>query len=105
MPDPLRPPSPRPVTPLPGPDSQAVVDQAIASLGTLRDPDWLGDAGVRVHVLATLIAHAQALLPTTVAEARDQGYSWAQIGDRLGVTARTAARRFRHATTQEPPLD
>jgi len=59
------------VTPFCDQASQAVVDQAVASLGTVRDPDWLGDAGVRLHVLASLIAQATALLPDTVAEGRD----------------------------------
>jgi len=95
------------VTPFCDQASQAVVDQAVASLGTVRDPDWLGDAGVRLHVLASLIAQATALLPDTVAEARDQGYSWAEISDRLGIAATTAERHFsqRALANPHPQLD
>jgi hypothetical protein len=84
--------------------SQAVLDEAITSLGIVRDPDWLGDAGVRLHVLASLIAQATALLPPTVAEARQQGYSWGHIGQRLGIAATTAKRHFhQHALTNPRP--
>jgi hypothetical protein len=94
------------VTPFCDQASQAVLEEAIASLGTLRDPDWLGDAGVRLHVLASLIAQATALLPPTVAEARDQDYSWTQIGQRLGIAATTAHRQFSHTRTRtHPQLD
>ena len=55
---------PQAVTPFLDQASQAVLEKAIASLGTLRDPDWLGDASARLHVLASLIAQATALLPT-----------------------------------------
>jgi hypothetical protein len=36
------------------------------------------------------------ILPQTVHDARDQELTWAQIGELLGTTATTAARRYRN---------
>jgi hypothetical protein len=84
---------PAPVT---GPDSLQVLDEAIDQLARLRTPYWLGDSAVRLHALASLIAQAQQLLPQAVHDARDQELTWAQIGELLGTTAATAARRHRN---------
>jgi hypothetical protein len=63
-------------------DTAAVLDDAVALLGTLRLPTgWLGDAGVELHLLASLIAETERRLPGAVAAARDQDLSWAEIGD------------------------
>jgi hypothetical protein len=43
-------------------DSQTVLNQAIDSLAQLRTPYWLGDAGVRLHALASLVAQADQAL-------------------------------------------
>jgi len=83
-------------TPVTGPDSHHVLDEAIHQLSRLRTPYWLGDSGVRLHALATLIAQAQQLLPQAVHDARDQELTWAEIGELLGTTADTAARRYRN---------
>ena len=79
-----------------GDDSLAVLSEAIDSLARLRTPYWLGDSGVRLHALASLIAQAGQLLPQAVRDARDQELTWAQIGELLGTTAVTAARRYRN---------
>jgi hypothetical protein len=84
---------PAPVT---GPDSLHILDQAIDQLAQLRTPYWLGDSGVRLHALASLIAQAEQLLPQAVHDARDQELTWAEIGELLGTTATTAARRYRN---------
>jgi hypothetical protein len=84
---------PAPVT---GHDSLQVLDEAIDQLARLRTPYWLGDSGVRLHALASLIAQAQQLLPQAIHDARDQELTWAQIGELLGTTAATAARRYRN---------
>jgi hypothetical protein len=83
---------PAPVT---GPDSLQVLDEATDQLARLRTPYWLGDSGVRLHALASLITQAQQLLPQAVHDARDQELTWAQIGELLGTTPATAARRYR----------
>jgi hypothetical protein len=77
-------------------DSLQVLDQAIDQLARLRTPYWLGDSAVRLHALASLIAQAEQLLPQAVHDARDQELAWAEIGELLGVTAATTARRYRN---------
>ena len=80
-----------------GDDTAAVLDEALESLGTLRMPTRsLGDAGVAIHLLVSLMAEAERRLPRTAAEARDQDYSWAEIGDLLGTTRAAAWQRFAH---------
>jgi len=81
--------------PATGPDSLQVLDEAIDQLARLRTPYWLGDSTVRLHALTSLIAQAQQLLPQAVHDARDQELTWTQIGELLGTTAATAARRYR----------
>ena len=93
------------IQPATGPDSERVIDDAIATLGTLRDLPWLGDAGATLHLLVSLIHQAQQQLPRAVADARDQDYSWAEIADLLGVTRASAWQRYAgHTTTNRTPL-
>jgi len=82
--------------PATGDDSLAVLSEAIDNLARLRTAYWLGDSAVRLHALASLIAQAQQLLPQAVHDARDQELTWAQIGELLGTTPTTAARRYRN---------
>lgn len=77
-----------------GDDTEVVVDQALDSLGGARGLCWLGDAATRLHLLASLIAETERLLPRAVADARDQQCSWAQIGDLFGVTRASAQQRY-----------
>jgi hypothetical protein len=84
---------PAPVT---GPDSLQVLDEAIDQLAQLRTPYWLGDSAVRLHALTSLIAQAEQLLPQAIHDARDQELTWPQIGELIGTTAATAARRHRN---------
>jgi len=78
--------------------SATVLGEAIDTLAALRTPYWLGDSAVHLHVLASLLAQAEALLPDAVAQARDQEVTWDEIGQLLGLSGSTAARRYRHAT-------
>jgi hypothetical protein len=82
--------------PATGTDSLHVLDEATDQLARLRTPYWLGDSAVHLHALASLIAQAQQLLPQAVHDARDQELTWTQIGELLGTTATTAARRYRN---------
>ncbi|HEY5271875.1 MAG TPA: hypothetical protein VIJ34_01435 [Acidimicrobiales bacterium] len=82
------------LAPKAGNDSAAVLDQAIGSLGTLRSMGWVGDAGVDLHLLTSLIAEASSRLPRAIADARDQDLSWAEIADLLGVTRASAWQRY-----------
>ena len=77
-------------------DSLQVLEEAIERPARLRTPYWPGDSGVRLHALASLIAQARQLLPQAVHDARDQELTWAEIGELLGTTAATAARRYRN---------
>jgi hypothetical protein len=79
-----------------GDDSLHVLTEAIEHLARLRTPYWLGDSAVRLHALTSLIAQAEQLLPQAVHDARDQELTWTQIGELLGTTAATAARRYRN---------
>ncbi|MGH9088928.1 MAG: hypothetical protein ACRDYZ_12600 [Acidimicrobiales bacterium] len=94
-----------------GDDTVAVLDEALASLGTVRMPTgWLGDAAVELHLLASLRAEIERRLPETVAAARDQELSWAAIGDLVGTTRAAAWQRFArtataaHKSTRRAPL-
>jgi hypothetical protein len=82
--------------PTTGDDSLTVLNDAIDHLAQLRTTYWLGDSAVRLHTLASLIAQAEQLLPQAVRDARDQELTWTQIGELLGTTAATAARRYRN---------
>jgi hypothetical protein len=68
-----------------GEDSEAVLEAAIDSLGALRGLSWLGDAPIRLHLLASLIAETERHLPWAVADARDQDCSWAHVEDHVTV--------------------
>ncbi|MGH3402440.1 MAG: hypothetical protein ACRDRJ_08015 [Streptosporangiaceae bacterium] len=78
-------------------DSVAVLAEAADTLAALRTPYWLGDTAVGLHALASLIAQAQQMIPGAVHEARDQGHTWAEIGQLLNLSPATAARRYRRA--------
>jgi hypothetical protein len=83
--------------PTTGNDSLQVLNDAVDQLARLRTAYWLGDSAVHLHALASLIAQAQQLLPQAVHDARDQELTWAQIGELLGTTPATAARRYRNS--------
>ena len=81
--------------PATGDDSLAVLTEAIEALARLRTAYWLGDSAVHLHALTSLTAQAGQLLPEAIRDARDQELTWAQIGELLGTTPATAARRYR----------
>ena len=78
-------------------DSLEVLNDAIDTLARRRTLYWLGESSVRLHALASLLAQAERLLPEAVHDARDQEFTWAEIGDLLNTTTATAARRYRNA--------
>jgi hypothetical protein len=87
------------IAPAVGDDTERVLEAAIASLAELRGFDSSHDAATTLHLLASLIAAAEARLPRAVAQARLQNCSWAEVADLLGVTRASAWQRF-GATTQ-----
>jgi len=101
------------LTPSTGKDSAKALDEAIASLASARQlRAGFGDAIVELHLLSSLIAESERRLPVLVAAAREQGLSWAEIGDLLGTTRAAAWQRFgqrpaparREAGDEETPL-
>ena len=76
-------------------DSAAVLADAVESLARLRTAYWLGDSAVGLHALSSLINQAREMVPQAVAAARDQGHTWAEIGQLLGLPQAAAARRYR----------
>lgn len=76
-------------------DSLTVLLEAIETLSRLRTTYWLGDSGVHLHALASLIAQAESLLPQAIHDARDQELNWTDIGQLLNLSPSTAARRYR----------
>jgi len=75
-------------------ETEAVLEQAVASLGALRGLEWLGDDGVVLHLLASLIAQAEHLLGKAVTGALDQDYAWADLARLLGTSEADAHQRF-----------
>ena len=73
-------------------DSATVLEEAIDTLSQLRTAYWLGDAGVRLHALASLLAQAQQLLPEVVQHARDQELTWTSMSQLLGIHPAIAIR-------------
>ena len=76
-------------------NSLAIVEGAIELLSRARTAYWLGDSGVRLHAIASLIAEAQHQLPQAIRDARDQELTWDEIAQLLGTSPRTAQRRER----------
>ncbi len=53
-------------------DSALVLQQALDDLARRRTAYWLGDSGVRLHALSSLIRQAHQMLPAAIDDARDQ---------------------------------
>ena len=81
--------------PATGDDSLAVLTDAIDALAQLRTSYWLGDSAVHLHALVSLIAQAEQMLPDAVHQARDQDYTWTQIGRLLNLAPSTTAKRYK----------
>ena len=95
-----------PAPPFSDDHTRALIDQAVASLISLRLPLSHGDATAELHALASIVAEAQARLPYAVDEARDQDHTWAEIATCLGVSPAAARRRLAgHADMRRSPLD
>ncbi|MGQ0519764.1 MAG: hypothetical protein ACT4PX_01275 [Actinomycetota bacterium] len=81
--------------PLVDADTIKVLDDAVVALAARRGI-WL-DTDTPVHLLASLIAQANDLLPLAVLAARRRNCDWADIAQLLGTTAADARRRFENA--------
>ena len=75
-------------------DTATLIREAVQTLTIYRAPMGLGDAGATVSVLVSLAAEADTQLWEAVADAHDQGYTWAEIADRLATSVSSARRRY-----------
>ena len=83
-------------------ETTELVDDMIDSLIICRCGST-ADAGAQLSAVASLTAELDARLPEAIFEARDQDYTWAEIGELLGLTPATAQRRYAHH--RRPPID
>jgi len=75
-------------------NTYTLINDAAYTLTTFRAPMSVGDAAAAVSVFVSLAAEADGRLHDAVADARDQGYTWDQIADRLATSESTARRRY-----------
>lgn len=94
--------SPSTGPPLADDTSRAVVAEALASLGTLRAQQWLGDGAGQIQLLASLSRQVDLALAGAVELARDQDCSWTEIAIVLGINPSAARRRYSKATEVAP---
>jgi len=85
--------------PLADDDTQAVLDTAIDELAARRGFTADRDATANLHLLTSLVAQAERRLPKAVADTRNQGCSWAEIADLLGVVRASAWQRYSQLPT------
>jgi hypothetical protein len=74
-------------------DTAELIDRAVKDLTIFRASSP-GDAGAVVSVLVSQAGEAEGLLFDAVADARDHGYTWNEIADRLATSVTTARRRY-----------
>jgi hypothetical protein len=74
-------------------DTIAVIDEAVRSLIVMRAPFEL-EVLPTISAIVSLSAEVDSRLPDAAADAWDQGYCWDAIALRLGVTRRSARRRY-----------
>jgi hypothetical protein len=70
------------------------LDDLVARVRRVAGTDPLDRVDAAVAAAATLTGQADALVDRFVAEARQAGLSWTDIGARLGVTKQAARKRF-----------
>ena len=84
-----------PPRPLIDADSAWILAQAAAELAVIRSPAFgLGDALADLHASVSLLRQGQTFLPHVVADARQQGRTWADIATQLEITPAAAQRRY-----------
>jgi hypothetical protein len=76
------------------PVTRFLADEAVETLVALRCPAAPGDPAARLSVLSSLASEIEARYDDTVADARDHGYRWEEIAQRLAISPATARRRY-----------
>jgi hypothetical protein len=74
-------------------DSQIILEQAVLDLVIYRGGHYV-DPAASISALVSLIAEAESWLYELVADARDYGYTWSQIADRLANTVPAVRHRY-----------
>jgi DNA-directed RNA polymerase specialized sigma24 family protein len=88
--------------------TEGLVDDAVESLIVMRagSPN---DGGAQLSVLTSLIEELDSRVPEAVFAARDQGYTWQEIAERLRVAESTARQHYgdhvRCREAEKPPFD
>ena len=72
---------------------RAILDRALTCLILARG-GALDDPGATISTLVSFIADADGRLPDAVADARDRGYIWDCIAERLGTSIPAARHRY-----------
>jgi hypothetical protein len=71
----------------------SILNHALTCLILFRGGDPR-DPGAVISTLASLRAETDARLPDAVTDARDQGYSWSRVADRLASTIPAVRHRY-----------
>lgn len=87
-----------PPTPITDDYSRKVIDDALASLGTMRGLQWLDDGAGQLHLLASLRDEIGRHITEAAALALSQDYTWDEITQLLGHDDTNAVER-RYANT------
>jgi hypothetical protein len=74
-----------------------VFHELFCNLDSYNELAELGASMTELYLLAALTRNLEHRLPAAVAFARDQAFSWDEIGQPLGITGSTAHRRYRPA--------
>jgi hypothetical protein len=77
----------------PGPHSDDLIDDALATLAQRRGA-WLGDDLTAMTLIASLIDQAERCLPELVTSARLNGHTWDEIARALATSPADAQLRF-----------
>ncbi len=83
---------------------RAILDHALTCLILVRGGDT-HDPGATISTLVSLIVEADGRLYDAVADARDHGYTWNRVAERLGTTIPAARHRFAGYVRRPRQLD
>jgi hypothetical protein len=87
-------------------DTAIVIDETIDTLRLLCTQHHDTNAAAELQAITTLIDHASSRLADAVADARDEGHTWADIARQLGRSRPVAIARYGpHAHRRRLPLE
>jgi hypothetical protein len=74
--------------------TEILIDQAVETLMWIRCPLRVGHPAPTLSALVSLAGEIENRFHDTVADARDHGYSWDDIAQRMAISPHTAKRRY-----------